>query len=69
MAEQCAKAFDAGQNVTITHTKGQKMPHGFPRGELLSESPRGDVNISYKPGSVLNWLRKNSLIPPLGFGK
>ena len=65
MAAQCIKAFDAGQTVTFTHTKGQKMPRGFPRGELLSESPRGDVNVAYKPGHVLNWLRTNALIAPL----
>ena len=64
MAAQCIKAFDAGQTVTLTHAKGQKMPHGFPRGELLSES-RGVVNMAYKPGHVLNWLRTNALIPPL----
>ena len=64
MAAQCIKAFDAGQTVTLTHAKGQKMPHGFPRGELLSES-RGAVNMGYKPGHVLNWLRTNALIPPL----
>ena len=69
MAAQCVKAFDAGQTVTLTHTKGRKMPHGFPRGELLSESPRGDVNVAYKPGHILNWLRTNALIPPLEASK
>ena len=69
MAEQCIKAFDSGQTVTLTHAKGQKMPHGFPRGELLSESPRGDVNVAYKPGHVLNWLRTNALIPALEASK
>ena len=69
MAKQCIKAFDAGQTVTLTHAKGQKMPHGFPRGELLSESPRGDVNVAYKPGHVLNWLRTNALIPALEASK
>lgn len=64
MAAQCIKAFDAGKPVTLTHAKGQKMPHGFPRGEILSES-RGAVNVSYKPGHILNWLRVNALIPAL----
>ena len=64
MAAQCVKAFDAGQTVTLTHGKRQKMPHGFPKGELLSET-RGDVNVAYKPGHILNWLRTNALIPPL----
>ena len=68
MAAQCVKAFDAGQTVTLTHTKGQKMPHGFPKGELLSET-RGSVNMSYKPGHVLNWLRTNALIPALEASK
>lgn len=64
MAAQCIKAFETGQTVTFTHAKGQKMPHGFPRGELLSEA-RGAVNVAYKPGHVLNWLRTNALIAPL----
>lgn len=64
MEKQCTKAFDAGQTVTLTHAKGQKMPRGFPRGELLSES-RGAVNIAYKPGHILSWLRTNALIPSL----
>ena len=69
MAQRCIKAFNSGVPVTLTHTKGQKMPHGFPRGELLSESPRGDVNVAYKPGHVLNWLRTNALIPALEASK
>lgn len=68
MAQRCIKAFNSGVPVTLTHKKGQKMPHGFPRGELLSET-RGDVNVSYKPGHVLNWLRTNALIPPLEAAK
>lgn len=64
MAAQCIAAFDAGKPVTLTHTKGQKMPHGFPRGDILLES-RGSVNVSYKPGHILNWLRTNALIPAL----
>ena len=68
MAAQCIKAFDAGKTVTLTHGKRQKMPHGFPKGELLSET-RGAVNMSYKPGHVLNWLRTNALIPALEASK
>ena len=37
------------------------MPHGFPRGELLSENAQW-VNRSYKPEKVLRWLRENLLI-------
>jgi len=64
MAAQCEAAFKAGCGVTFTHAKGVKLPHGFPRGELLSEGRMGR-NVSYKPGHILNWLRTNALIPPL----
>jgi len=47
--------------VTLTTPRGQKMPPGFPRGELLSESHQW-VNRSYKPQAVLRWLRENMLI-------
>ena len=68
MAVQCIKAFDSGVPVTLTHAKSQKMPHSFPKGELLSET-RGSVNMSYKPGHILNWLRTNALIPALEASK
>ncbi len=65
MAKLCIDTIAAGQKtVTFTHTKGQRMPQGFPRGEILSES-RGSVNMAYKPGHILNWLRVNALIPAL----
>jgi len=65
MAKQCIGILGAGgKSVTFTHAKGQKMPRGFPRGELLSES-RGAVNMAYKPGHILSWLRTNALIAPL----
>lgn len=68
MAKQCIDAMAAGlKTVTFTHAKGQRMPHGFPRGEILSES-RGAVNMAYKPGHILNWLRVNALIPALEAG-
>jgi hypothetical protein len=38
-----------------------KMPRGFPRGELLSEGPRGPVR-SYDPDKVIAWLVKNKLV-------
>lgn len=68
MAKQCIEAMKAGaKTVTFTHAKGQRMPHGFPRGEILSES-RGAVNMAYKPGHILSWLRTNALIPALEAG-
>lgn len=50
-----------GFRVTFTTAKGQKMPPGFPRGEVLSETPVS-VNRSYKPEKVLRWLRTHMLI-------
>ena len=47
--------------VTLTTPRGQKMPLGFPRGELLSENQNW-VTRSYKPQAVLRWLRENLLI-------
>ena len=47
--------------VTLTTPRGQRMPPGFPRGELLSETHH-HVNRSYKPQAVLRWLRENMLI-------
>lgn len=63
MEKMCADVMAAGlKTVTFTHAKGTRLPHGFPRGELLSESPRGDINMAYRPGHILNWLRKSALI-------
>jgi hypothetical protein len=61
MEAQCLRAIDAAQGVTLTTDRGQRMPAGFPQGELLSESRVG-VNRSYKPEKVLRWLRDNLLI-------
>jgi hypothetical protein len=47
--------------VTLTTPRGQRMPQGFPRGELLSETHQS-INRSYKPQAVLRWLRENMLI-------
>ena len=61
MEAACLAAIPAGHGVTLSTPRGQKMPHGFPRGELLSEySPW--VDRSYKPEKVLRWLRDNLLI-------
>lgn len=64
LAQQCTDAFGAGKTVTLTHTKGQRLPRGWPRGVILSESRVG-VNMAYQPGHILNWLRVNALIPTL----
>lgn len=61
MESACLAAISAGTGVTLSTPKGQAMPHGFPRGELLSEN-RQFVNRSYKPEKVLRWLRENLLI-------
>ena len=61
MEAACLAAIPAGHGVTLSTTRGQKMPHGFPRGELLSENSQW-VNRSYKPEKVLRWLRDNLLI-------
>lgn len=62
MEAVCLTAMAAGTGVTFTTPKGQQMPHGFPRGELLSENKQF-VNRSYKPEKVLRWLRENLLLP------
>ena len=61
MEAACLAAIPVGHGVTFTTPKGTAMPHGFPRGELLSEN-RQFVNRSYKPEKVLRWLRENLLI-------
>jgi hypothetical protein len=61
MEAQCLKAINAEQRITLTTDRGQRMPAGFPQGELLSESATA-VNRSYKPERVLRWLRDNLLI-------
>lgn len=61
MEAACLAAIPGGHGVTLSTPRGQKMPHGFPRGELLSENSQW-VNRSYKPEKVLRWLRDNLLI-------
>ena len=61
MEAACLAAIPAGHGVTQSTPRGQKMPHGFPRGELLSENSQW-VNRSYKPEKVLRRLRDNLLI-------
>ena len=61
MEAQCLAAIDGAHRITLTTDRGQRMPAGFPQGELLSESRVG-INRSYKPERVLRWLRDNLLI-------
>lgn len=61
MEAACLAAIPGGRGVTLSTPKGKDMPHGFPRGELLSENAQW-VNRSYKPEKVLRWLRENLLI-------
>ena len=64
MEAACLEAMKKpGNGVTLSTRKGQKMPPGFPRGDLLSENAQW-VNRSYKPQKVLRWLRENLLIEP-----
>jgi hypothetical protein len=62
MESACLTAISEGTGVTLSTPKGQAMPNGFPRGELLSENKQL-VNRSYKPEKVLRWLRDNLLLP------
>ena len=63
MEAACLAAIDAGTRVLLTVQRGQRMPPGFPRGELLSVNERLNCsNSSYKPQTVLRWLRENLLI-------
>ena len=63
MESACLMAIDAGHRVTLSTPRGQRMPPGFPSGELLSvNQSMGLNNISYKPEKILRWLRENFLI-------
>ncbi len=62
MEALCLKIMASGYpSVTLSTAKGLKMPPGFPRGDLLSETMQY-TNRSYKPEKVLRWLRDNLLI-------
>ncbi len=62
MEAACLSAIrHPNHGVTLTTARGQRMPAGFPRGEILSENMQW-TNRSYKPEKVLRWLRDNLLI-------
>jgi hypothetical protein len=54
-------AIVGGTNMSLVFGKGKKRPAGFPRGELLCETERGNV-YSVDPKKVITWLESNDLI-------
>lgn len=62
LARDAVDAAAHGQRMTLTKMRGQKMPAGFPRGELLCENHDGRNVYSYDPEKVLAWMRKQGLI-------
>jgi hypothetical protein len=61
LARDAVDAAAHGQRMTLTKMRGQKMPAGFPRGELLCDTEHGKV-YSFDPDKVIAWLVKNGLI-------
>lgn len=60
MAYDCAKTINAGGS-RISFIKPAKMPKGFPKGEFLSETPRGKI-YSYDAERVLAFLVANGVV-------
>lgn len=54
----CTQALMAGQNITLSLPKGERWPHRFPRGELLSVGTNGARNVSFDPLRVLGWVQQ-----------
>lgn len=46
--------------MTLVFSKGNKRPAGFPRGELLSETERGNV-YSFSADDVIEWIENEGL--------
>lgn len=61
LAKAAAEALAAGSRMTLVHSKGARMPPGFPRGELLCEQHDGTRAYSYDPAGVLAWMVANGL--------
>ena len=57
----CLQAIESRTRITLTWPKGQRIPAGFPTGEILSETA-SVTNRSYKPEKLLRWLRDTNLI-------
>ena len=55
------QAIESRTRITLSWLKGQRIPTGFPTGEILSETA-SVTNRSYKPEKLLRWLRDNNLI-------
>lgn len=55
-----AKEQGAFCGMTLVFPRGFKRPKGFPRGQLLSETERGNV-YSFDPDKIIEWLRKDGL--------
>lgn len=62
MERDARDAEKQGQRMTLIKPRGQKMPKGFPRGELLCENHDGRKVYAYEPEKVLAWMERNSLL-------
>lgn len=62
LAKDAEEAIADGTNVVLTRKRGAKLPHGFPRGTLLSEEHDGRLVYAYDPRRVIEWLRDNGLL-------
>lgn len=58
---KAAQEQGAQVGMTLVLPAGFKRPPGFPRGELLSETERGNV-YSFKPEKIIDWLKSNNLV-------
>lgn len=46
-------------NLTLVFPRGLRLPPGFPRGELLSETEARGRVYSFSAAKVLTWLERN----------
>jgi hypothetical protein len=46
-----------GQNITLSLSAGDRWPHKFPRGELMSITSSAR-NVSFDPLRVLAWVQQ-----------
>jgi len=55
------EAIKQKRNMTLVVPRPFKnKPKGFPRGSLLAEQTKSNVN-SYDPRKILDWLKNNGL--------
>ena len=45
LEQACLKTMENKSRVTLSWPKGQKIPTGFPTGEILSENPPGNQSL------------------------